>query len=71
MTEKGSKDILERDEIGQGMFVGFATDRLDKACSWDSLPRDWTRHVRGIRYREIGQCMFVAFATERLDKACS
>ena len=28
MTEKRSKDILERDEIGQGMFVEFVTERL-------------------------------------------
>ena len=28
MTEKVSKDILERDEIGQRMFVEFAIERL-------------------------------------------
>ena len=28
MNEKVSKDILERDEIGQSMFVEFAIERL-------------------------------------------
>ena len=41
MTEKVSKDILERYEIGQRMFVEFATERLTKGrlCVWDKMTR--------------------------------
>ena len=41
MTEKVSKDILERDEIGQRMFVEFATERLTvgRLCAWDKMTK--------------------------------
>ena len=41
MTEKVSKDILERDEIGQRMFVEFATERLTEGrlCVWDKMTK--------------------------------
>ena len=41
MTEKVSKDILERDEIGQRMFVEFATERLTEGrlCVWDKMKK--------------------------------
>ena len=36
-----SKDILERDEIGQRMFVEFATERLTegRVCVWDKMTK--------------------------------
>ena len=41
MTEKVSKDILELDEIGQRMFVEFATERLTEGrlCVWDKMTK--------------------------------
>ena len=41
MTEKVSKDILERYEIGQRMFVEFATERLTEGrlCVWDKMTK--------------------------------
>ena len=41
MTEKVSKYILERDEIGQRMFVEFATERLTEGrlCVWDKITK--------------------------------
>ena len=42
MDEKVSKDILERDEIGQRMFVEFATERLteERLCVWDKMSKN-------------------------------
>ena len=41
MTEKVSKYILERDEIGQRMFVEFANERLTEGrlCVWDKMTK--------------------------------
>ena len=41
MNEKVSKDILERDEIGQRMFVEFAIERLTEGrlCVWDKMTK--------------------------------
>ena len=41
MTEKVSKDILERDEIGQRVFVEFAIERLTEGrlCVWDKMTK--------------------------------
>ena len=41
MDEKVSKDILERDEIGQRMFVEFAIERLTEGrlCVWDKMTK--------------------------------
>ena len=41
MNEKVSKDILERDEIGQHMFVEFAIERLteERFCVWVKLSK--------------------------------
>ncbi len=42
MTEKVSKDILERDQIGQRMFVEFITERLTEGrfCVWDKMTKE-------------------------------
>ena len=43
MTETVSQDILERDEIGQRMFVEFDTERLTEGrlcvCVWDKMTK--------------------------------
>ena len=41
INEKVSKDILERDEIGQRMFVEFAIERLteERLCVWDKMTK--------------------------------
>ena len=41
MNKKVSKDILERDEIGQRMFVEFAIERLteEQLCVWDKMSK--------------------------------
>ena len=51
MTEKVSKDILERDQIGQHMFMEFATERLTEGqlCVWDKMKKKEAQNIQDIK----------------------
>ena len=48
VTEKVSKDILERDDIGQRMFVEFATERLTEGrlCVWNKMTKKEAQNIQ-------------------------